>query len=256
MAFPSLPGRDGQLVLGGQHAGLLDSALQMEAAFNELLAQTNQSRLGGTVRITTLDIFANLLAPDLARLHHRYPDITLELTTEPHFVDLERERIELAIRLARPLRGTNGLKRLATMHFAIYGATDLLAGYESGQGPHNLLALYPHHGRMDHEFVLADERWYEGFDNSTIVARADSYPTLLRLCEEGMGLALLPCLLGDASPRLHRLGTSRRATQVGIWAVIRQDVGHLPKVRTVVSFLTETFRGYRPLLVGSAATAN
>ncbi len=242
--------RDSRLVLAEQHGTLLDTALQMEAAYGQFVAQSSTSRLSGTIRITTLDIFATLLAPDLARLRRSHPDIQIELTTEPHFVDLERERIDLAIRLARPLRGANGLKRLSTMHFGIYGARDAMA---AGRGPatgHDLLALYAHHGRMDHEFQLADERWHEEFPDGAIVARADGYPTLLRLCEEGMGLAMLPCMLADASPRLQRLPGTARAMQVGVWAVIRQDVSHLPKVRMLMAFLTETFLAHGPALAG------
>jgi DNA-binding transcriptional LysR family regulator len=246
--------RDSQLVLAPQQTALLEAALQMEAAYGQLLLHTSETRLGGTLRITTLDIFANLLAPDFARLHRQYPDIQLELTTEPHFVDLDRERIELAIRLARPLRGTDGLKRLATMHFAIYGAGDVATSGGTG-APCNLLALYPHHGRMDHEFLLADDRWYDAFGNGTVVARADGYTTLLRLCEQSMGLALLPCLLGDASPHLRRVFPARRTTQIGLWAVIRQDVTHLPKVRAVVAFLTQAFQAYRPMLAGTGRSS-
>lgn len=240
--------RDGRLVLASQHDELLEAALRMEATHSDFLALCTRSRSGGTVRMTTLDIFANLLAPDLAQLRRLHPDIQLELTTEPHFVDLERERIDLAIRLARPLRGVNGLKRLATMHFAVYGARAHRRAMAEGRG---LLALYAHRGRMDHEFLLADEQWHDEFREGTVVARTDCYPTLLRMCEEGMGLAMLPCLLGDASTLLERAGTIRRPMQVGIWAVIRPDVRKLPKIRTLMAFLTETFQRHGPALAGA-----
>ncbi len=241
--------REGQLVLMERQDQLLDFALQMEAAYGRFVSHSNVSRLGGTIRVTTLDIFAGLLAPDLARLRRLHPDIQLELTTEPHFVDLERERIDLAIRLARPLRGTNGLKRLGTMQFAIYGAAGRRAGGAAAQR-YDLLALYAHLGRMDHEFQLADQRWHEEFRDGAVVARADGYPTLLRMCEEGMGLAMLPCMLADDNARLERLTGARRTMQVGVWAVIRQDVSHLPKIRTLVTFLTEAFHAHATALAG------
>lgn len=247
LGMPLFTRRDGQVVISEQQEALLGHALQMEAAYSQLLAQSSMARLAGTLRITTLDIFADLLAPDLALFHTLHPDMQIVLTTEPHFVDLERERIDLAIRLARPLRGGNGLKRLATMHFAIYGARN---GAAVDSDRPALLALYPHHGRMDHDFLLADERWHEEFGNGTIIARADGYPTLLRLCEEGMGLAMLPCLLGDASPRLRRIRPAKPTTEEGVWAVIRRNVSQLPKLRTMLDFLTERFRAHGPALAG------
>ena len=249
LGMPLFIRRDGQFILSEQQGATLNYALQMEAAYSGFLAHSSLSRLGGRLRITTLDIFAALLAPDLAHLHGLHPDIQIELTTEPHFVDLERERIDLAIRLARPLRGGDGLKRLATMHFAIYGAHD---GIAPDSDKPALLALYPHHGRMDHDFLLADERWHEEFGSGTIVARADNYYTLLHLCEERMGFAMLPCLLGDASPRLQRIRPAKPTMEVGVWAVIRQDVSQVPKVRTVLDFLTDSFRAHGPALAGKS----
>ncbi len=239
--------RDNRFELSEQQKILLDSALQMEAAYNRLVAHSSMARLSGQLRITTLDIFAALLAPEIAQLHGMYPDIEIQLTTEPHFVDLERERIDLAIRLARPLRGGSGLKRLATMHFAIYGARNVVV-LDTDQPA--LLALYPHHGRIDHDFLLAEEQWHGEFDSGTVVARADGYPTLLRLCEEGMGLAMLPCLLGDESHRIRRIHPEKPTIGVGVWAVIREDAGQLPKVRMVLDFLAERFRAYGPILAG------
>jgi DNA-binding transcriptional LysR family regulator len=242
--------RDSQLVLLESHKAFLQSALDMEAAYGRFLQQSDLSRHGGVIRVTTLDIFASLLAPDLARLRRERPDIQLELTTEPHFVDLDRDRIDLAIRMARPLRGTNGLKRLATLRFGLYGSSDYF-GTLGAKERHSLLALYPHLGRMDHEFALADEQWHAACPAGQIVARADGYPTLLRMCEEGMGVAMLPALLANASPRLRPLAGSTQTIEVGVWAVIRQDVSHLPKIRTLMAFLTEAFLAHMPALGGT-----
>ncbi len=228
---------------------LLDLALQMEAAHDQFMLRASASGLDGSIRITTLDIFADLLAPDFVEFQKLHPRIQVELTTEPHFVNLERERIDLAIRLARPIRGTNGLKRLGNVHFGFYAAKGPTGGVSADVG-RELLALYAHHPRVDHDFLLADERWQADFRDGTIVARADGYPTLLRLCEEGMGVAMLPCMLGNASRRLQRLPSSGRTVEVGVWAVIRRDVRNLPKVRTMLAFLTKRFQGLAPTLAG------
>jgi DNA-binding transcriptional LysR family regulator len=54
---------NGQLVLAPEHQRLLQHALQMEASCGQFMAQSNLSRLAGTIRVSTLDIFADLLAP-------------------------------------------------------------------------------------------------------------------------------------------------------------------------------------------------
>ncbi len=86
-----------------------------------------------------------------------------------------------------------------------------------------------------------------------IVARADGYPTLLRMCEEGMGVAMLPRPAGQRQPAPAAAARTTQTIEVGVWAVIRQDVSHLPKIRTLMAFLTEAFLTLMPALSGTLA---
>jgi DNA-binding transcriptional LysR family regulator len=247
---------NGQLVLAPEHQRLLQHALQMEASCGQFMAQSNLSRLAGTIRVSTLDIFADLLAPDLALFRREHPEIQLEITTEPHFVDLDRDRVDLAIRLARPLKGDDGLKKLAALSFGVYGSPAYHAAMAVREGPaeHDLLALFPHIREMDHEFLLADELWYQRENlRGRIIARADSYPMLRRLAEEGMGLAMLPRMLAWESPRLQRLPGAEEDVAVEVWAVIRRDAMKLRKTRLLVEWVAKAFRAYTPVLAGVEA---
>ena len=245
---------NGQLILAPEHQRLLQHALQMEASCGQFMAQSNLSRLAGTIRVSTLDIFADLLAPDFALFRREHPEVQLEITTEPHFVDLDRDRVDLAIRLARPLKGDDGLKKLAALSFGIYGSAAYHAAVASRgeDAAHDLLALFPHMSAMDHEFLLADELWYQRENlRGCIVTRADSYPMLRRLAEEGMGLAMLPHMVARESPRLQRLTGSDETFAVEVWAVIRRDAMKLRKTRLLVEWLTKAFRAYAPVLAGA-----
>jgi DNA-binding transcriptional LysR family regulator len=247
---------NGQLILAPEHQRLLQHALQMEASCGQFIAQSNLSRLAGNIRVSTLDIFADLLAPDFALFRRHHPEVQLEITTEPHFVDLDRDRVDLAIRLARPLKGDDGLKKLAALSFGIYGAPAYCAAVaDRGEdAAHDLLALFPHMSAMDHEFLLADERWYQRENlRGCVVARADSYPMLRRLAEEGMGLAMLPHMVAQQSSRLQRLPGAEEDFAVEIWAVIRRDAMKLRKTRLLVEWITKAFRSHAPVLAGAEA---
>jgi DNA-binding transcriptional LysR family regulator len=239
----------GGLVLAPGNEALLNAALRMEAAYSEFLAQSDLARHSGTIRVSTLDIIANLLAPDLAAFRRLHPGIQIELTTESHFVDLDRERVDLAFRMARPLRGRDGLRKVAVLGFGVYGAHDYFA--RAGGGPHDLLSLYAHLGGLDHEFLLADERWHElAHLTGHVVARADGYTTLLRMCEEGMGLAMLPNMLGGNSALLQRYDGMRAGLEVEVYAVIRHDVADQPKIRAFLAFICAAFAEKAVLLAG------
>ncbi len=237
------------MVLAPGNETLLNAALRMEAAYSEFLAQSDMHRHSGTIRVSTIDILANVLAPDLAAFRRLHSGIQIEVTTESHFVDLDRDRVDLAFRMARPLRGRDGLRRVASLGFGIYGAHTYRA--RAGGGPHDLLSLYAHVGNGDHEFLLADERWHElAALEGHVVARADGYTTLMRMCEEGMGLAMLPHMLAGQSPLLARHPCMPDGLTVDVYAVIRRDVADQPKLRAFLSFVCAALAEKSALLAG------
>jgi DNA-binding transcriptional LysR family regulator len=238
---------NGALVLAPGHEALLNAALQMEAAYSAFLQQADLARHSGTIRVSTLDIIADLLAPDIAAFRRLHAGIQIEITTESHFVDLDRERVDLAFRMARPLRGKDGLRRVASLGFGVYGSHLYFDGMAARGGQHDLLSLYAHLGGLDHEFLLADERWHEQASlEGHVVARADGYTTLLRMCEEGMGLAMLPCLLARASTRLRHV---QAGPEVEVYAVIRHDVAEQPKIRAFLAFICAAFARHASVMM-------
>lgn len=234
---------NGRPMMAPEHAALLVHAEQMEAAYQDVLAHCAASGAGGTLRVSTLDILADILVGGLPDFRRSHPDIRIELTTEPHFVDLERDRIDVAIRLARPLRGREGLRRLVGLKFAIYASPRYIAERKRApKRPHEFLSLYTYQHRIDHDFMLADEQWHLDPELSgSVVARVDNYPNLLRMCEQGLGLAMLPCVLADESRRVERFPGARRVVEVDVWALIRHDVAKLPNTRAFVRFVSATF---------------
>jgi DNA-binding transcriptional LysR family regulator len=147
------------------------------------------------------------------------------------------------------LRGRDGLRRVASLGFGIYGAHTYRA--RAGGGPHDLLSLYAHVGNGDHEFLLADERWHDlAALEGHVVARADGYTTLMRMCEEGMGLAMLPHMLAGQSPLLARHPCMPDGLTVDVYAVIRRDVADQPKLRAFLSFVCAALAEKSALLAG------
>jgi DNA-binding transcriptional LysR family regulator len=243
--------RDGQFTLAPDREILLQAALQMEAASLMFSRQAEGGQQGGTVRISTLDILAGLVAPQIGAFQQTHPHILIDMTTEPHFVDLEREMIDIAIRLARPTRGGDGLKKLSTVGFSVYGAASYFERYGAAVAPgHNILSLSANFAHQDHEFELADEEWFKVQHRiGNVVSCADSYTIMLKLCESGLGLAMLPDFLAEASPNLHRFGGAEFRMEVDLWIVIRKDLAKMPKIRATVSFLSEHFRRLSPMLL-------
>jgi DNA-binding transcriptional LysR family regulator len=242
MGLPLFARNDGKYLVLPSVRPLLDSALRMEASSRMFFEGAGFS-LAGTVRVTMIDVVASWLAPDLARFRQHHPDIKLDITTEHHFVDLERELVDVAIRMARPKRGNARMRRLGEIRYAVYGAPAYLARHEAaGDAGHDLLTLAVHFTHQDHEFLESEPDWMlQYLPPGHVVCGTDSYLQLRRYCEAGMGLTLLPEILGDESDRLVRLGASPAAT-CDLWLMVHSDTGATHRVRQFVDFLADTFR--------------
>lgn len=222
---------------------LLDAALRMEACARTFLEGLEDPGIGG-IRLTTLDFVAAWLAPDLALFRELHPLIKLEVGTEQHFVDLERDMVDIAIRMARPTRGDSRLRKLGELEYGIFASPDYIARHGGGDPAalHDLLTLKTHFIHQDHDFIEGESQWMlERLPKGRIVSSTDSYFVLRELCEAGMGLALIPRILGDASTSLKRLECQMPA-MCDVWSVVHADTGSTPRVRLFLGFIRDVFR--------------
>lgn len=241
--------QDGRYAIVPAMRPLIETALRMEAASRAFFEGAAGSE-DGAVRVTMLDMMAGWLAPDLAAFRRLHPNIQLDISTEHHFVDLERDMVDVAIRLARPTRGSSRLRKLGEVRFGVYAAPAYLASRTDAEAEHDLLSLSVHFLHSDHDFLVGETAWMlERLPPGRIVCGADSYLNLQQLCEAGMGLALLPEILGEASEGLVRLSPGPAATG-DLWLVVHRDTCSLQRVRLFVDFINEVFHrrlGRKPL---------
>jgi len=240
---------------------LLAAAIRMEAACNEIVRGTAGSAPIRPIRISALNVFADLLAADLAAFRLQHPQIAVDLTTEAHFVDLERDMVDLAIRLARPTKGQSLVKKLGVISFGVYASAAYLERRSNHAGaghpvPHEILELCVHYAHNDHEFLLSQTSWpAETFPCGTVAFRADCYQALLHLCESGIGVALLPVFMAERSGRLVRLPSHTADVVVDIWALVHRDLGQSAHVRALLEFLRAAVQRLAPRLAPASAAA-
>lgn len=229
------------VVLGPDHQKLLDAALEMEQAASRFHTNSADVSVGGIVRVSVLDIFAGLLAPFVKRFHERNPSIVLDITTEPYFVDLEKEEIDIALRLARPMKGTGGMRKLANVRFRRFAARSYASDVERQAGAKaQMLTLSSDFWHRDHEFKFVDERRaHRANVSSHTVARVDSYPVLMQLCMEGVGVALLPCFLASRNPELVVHDNEEITGE--LWLLARRELARAHRIRETINFLVHTF---------------
>lgn len=199
--------------------------------------------LSGPLTVTAPYDFANsALLPAIANFRRRYPRIKLTLTTTTSFVDLSAREADIAVRLtARPPDNLVGRRILPLCH-GIYATR-----------PYLRVAL------DEAELILlsrGDERpdWATThFPNARVSLRTDNVATMHAAVLAGLGVARIPCFIGDADKRLCRLDLDVPLSDWGIWILSHVDLRATARVRVARDFLADAILENRALILGEAS---
>lgn len=204
-------------------------------------------RPSGVVRITIPDTLLGLIAPLLAALQAERPEITTELVVANVFLTLTRRDADIAIRPAAAAPDTLVGRRLARLATAPYAAADYLARHD-GQ------AALPGHAWIGFDESLAhlaSARWVAAHvAQDRISHRANSLLALQAAARAGMGVAALPCYLGDADPALRRVHPPLAAMESSLWLLTHPDLRRVARIRAVLDFMAERLGSLRALIEG------
>lgn len=193
---------------------------------------------GGTVSLTTMEIFAvTVLPPILRDLRAAHPGIHIHLDTSDEPRDLAAGAADIAIRSSKQPTG-GGLvgRRIADNPWTVYCSRE----YADLHGvPHSReqLAAHPFIGGGGGvwEPYQAWLRQY-GLEES-VVMKYDTGTGLLAGVRAGMGLTILPAFLADREPDLIRCIPPKREDTTGLWLLTHERLRHVPRVRLVLDFL-------------------
>ncbi|MEA1830764.1 LysR family transcriptional regulator [Methylobacterium durans] len=197
----------------------------------------------GELRVTAAASFvASVMMPLIGRFCARYPEIRLDLVVSEEALNLSRRDADVALRASDGPPPTLVGRRLADIAWAIYGPAD---------GPREIA------GR---DWVSPSEGVGGGRHARFVQARAEKGRVRLRLntvlglaeaVEAGIGIGPLPCMQGDASPTLFRLGPPEPDLASTLWLLTHPDLRHAPRVRAFMDFMAEETAPMRPLFAGA-----
>jgi DNA-binding transcriptional LysR family regulator len=87
-----------------------------------------------------------------------------------------------------------------------------------------------------------------------IACRVDALPALRDAAEAGMGLALLPCYVGDLAPTLRRMTTKALAEpRSALWLLTHDDLKRTARIRATLDYLAKALASERELFEGKRA---
>ncbi len=205
------------------------------------------ARLSGPVRISMPPILAQrLVMPHLKRFADLYPEIELEIISSYTLSDMSRRNADIAVRFQDSPDPFLFGRRLPEFADSIYAHPDYVA---------------------DHRFTGENATakwlgWGDGLDLPAWV-KDTPFPTLrvghecpdplaqVEAAKAGLGVAILPCFVGDATPELMRVPDAGVYKSRQGWVLTHPDLKTTERVRTCVRFLVDAIQGHAELVTGA-----
>jgi DNA-binding transcriptional LysR family regulator len=199
-------------------------------------------RPAGIVRLTTTEALLGFIAPILRELRGSHPALVVEVVTANSFFTLTRRDADIALRPAEAAPEGLVARRLATIASAIYASPEYMRDKRDAD-PLALDWLSPDDS-LSH---LRSARWISRHvDPARIVHRANSLTSLCEAARAGVGLAPLPCFLGDTDAGLIRVTPPINEMTSNLWLLTHPDLRRMPRVRTVLDAIADFLSKVRP----------
>jgi len=180
---------------------------------------------------------------DLAAFHQLYPKIQLELSLTSRQLDISHLDADVAIRPANELPESLIGTKLCKIAFGVYGTADYINGLQGKQPLESAswLVMYQGNASLQISERIAEEK---------IAMKSDSFEPLIMAAENNMGLAYLPCFVGDASGVLQKVDVDVKHQNTDLWIMTHKDLEQSARVKAFFDFMEEAIKSDHNRLAG------
>jgi len=234
---------------------VLEFADQMEAASNRLETRVfgRDQSVRGTLRVTLVSPFAtHLLMPDFAEFARMHPEVEIEILPSDELMSLTNREADVAIRVVYdrnvlPLN-LHGLKG-PEVYGGVYMSRDLLAAWRAGAADRIRWIVKNNHGIQD--WALEGE-----VPTTEVPLKTTHAGAQLAALRQGLGMATLPCFVGDTDPLLVRVPGTTTRMHGTLWLLTPSDAHKTKRVRLFTEFVALSLTAYVSLLAGLSPASN
>lgn len=233
--------RGGTMVLTAAGRLAVSTASRMAQGVNELDAELRglEGELSGPLRVTSLGFLFEHWRSDIARFHRQHPEVELSLMASPRVLDLSRREADISIRLANSAPEHLVGRRFVEIFFAAYASVHVEPTIQG----HPWIGWVEPYETANQSVI---DEWAPG---ARVGLRVDSMTQLVRCIQDGLGISVLPCVVGDQVPDLRRVGEYFEGG-VHLWALTHEQLRKTARVRAFMAFLGECVERDRSLLLG------
>jgi DNA-binding transcriptional LysR family regulator len=218
-----------------------DVFMKLEAARAKLT--DSRERPHGELRVTTtVGLGINWLTPRLGEFLDLYPDIRVSLITTDEELDLAMREADVAIRLRLPTQPDLIQRKLFSVHFHAYASPEYLKRFGTPRS---------HEDLDKHRIVLLggnvpaylqNRNWLidvgrDGKGQRVPILSINSILGVLRACQRGLGIAMLPDYLVEENGGLVQLFTDAGAISLDAYFVYPEELKSVARIQVFRDFL-------------------
>lgn len=236
--------------LAGEEMVVLASRMSDDVIDFERRVAGRDVKPSGELRVTTNDsLVAHLLTPLFGAFCRQCPDIKLDVVVENRALNLSNRDADVAIRATAEPSETLFGRRIAAINWCVYGPADMA----DLPRPVSALADLPWIGFSAGLTSLPPARWLaKTMPHARVIYRLNTVLGLAQAVEAGIGIALLPCFIGDRTPSLTRVVSEVMSFDGALWLLTHPDLKNSARVRAFLEFMGKELARRRPLLEGRA----
>ncbi len=219
-----------------------DVFMKLEAARAKLT--DSREKPHGELRVsTTPGIGVHWLTPRLGEFIDLFPDIRISLITTDEELDLAMREADVAIRLRLPTQPDLIQRKLFSVHFHAYSSPEYLKRFGT---PRELKELDNHRiimlGGSTIPIYLQNRSWLieaarDGQEPRTPQLVINTVLGVLRACQRGLGIALLPDYLVEENGGLVQLFGEADAPALDAYFVYPEELKSVARVQAFRDFL-------------------
>lgn len=236
----------------GAEAIALAQRLEFDiVAVTNRLSGLNQEP-AGDLRVTTSDTLAcHLLTPILAGFKAVYPAVRIEVAVGNGPLNLARGEADVAVRATDdPPENLVG-RKVARIAWAAYGRrVDHADGIPAPENLHDR----PWVSYSDELSSLKAVRFVDAHvPPRNVCYRINSVSGLAAAVSAGLGAGYLPCMLGDATPALTRIGPADPDLSDALWLLTHPDLRKTGRVHAFLDHCAAAIGRQRAFIEGRGA---
>lgn len=238
------------LILTEQGELLFDAAKSMSKRLDaaEARIRDSEDEIFGELRVTTTIGFGTLwLAPRLATMYEKYPNLKIDLMLEERVLDLPMREADVAIRMKEPSQADLVRRKLMTVNINLYASSVYLEKHGIPEALEDLKTHRIISQSSGAPQVAASASMIRKLFSTEIASHltVNNYFGILQGVIQNLGIGVLPDYLTEDFPQLVQVLPEVTSSEVPVYLAYPEELRHSKRIAAFRDFVIDEVIAYR-----------